>query len=74
MPSDTEKIALIAISNPITSGRINTIMKQKGWSSKIHSDGDEALAEEGPAHEGGDRGPTHEGVRSRARHDPRRGC
>ncbi|MDC1419486.1 response regulator [Euryarchaeota archaeon] len=43
MPSDTEKIALIAISNPITSGRINTIMKQKGWSSKIHSDGDEAV-------------------------------
>ena len=43
MPSDAEKIALIAISNPITSGRINTIMKQKGWSSKIHSDGDKAV-------------------------------
>ena len=43
MSSDTEKIALIAVSNPITSGRINTIMKQKGWSSQIHSDGDKAV-------------------------------
>lgn len=43
MDSEDQKIALIAISNPITSGRISTIMKEKNWLSKKTSDGDKAV-------------------------------
>jgi len=45
MSTESQKIAFIAISNKITSGRINTIMHQRGWSCKICSDGDEAVDE-----------------------------
>ena len=43
MVTENQRTALIAISNPITSGRIKTIMKQKGWNSYICSDGDQAV-------------------------------
>lgn len=43
MTSQKQKIALIAINNSITAGRINTIMKEKGWSCKKTSDGDKTV-------------------------------
>ena len=43
MNSQGQKTALIAISNPITSGRISTIMKEKKWICTKTSDGDEAV-------------------------------
>lgn len=43
MATDDDKIALIAVSNPITSGRINTILNQKGWITHTCSDGDVAV-------------------------------
>ena len=38
-----EDDALIAINNSITAGRINTIMKEKGWLCKKTSDGDKTV-------------------------------
>jgi len=43
MNSQEQKTALVAISNPITSGRISTIMKEKNWLCIKTSDGDEAV-------------------------------
>ena len=43
MDSQEQKMALVAISNPITSGRISTIMKEKNWICIKTSDGDEAV-------------------------------
>ena len=43
MAAQEQKTVLIAISNPITSGRISTIMKEKGWICKKTSDGDETV-------------------------------
>jgi CheY-like chemotaxis protein len=43
MNSQEQKTALVAISNPITSGRITTIMKEKNWICIKTSDGDEAV-------------------------------
>ena len=43
MNSQEQKTALVAISNPITSGRISTIMKEKNWICIKTSDGDEAV-------------------------------
>ena len=43
MNSQEQKTALVAISNPITSGRISTIMKEKNWICVKTSDGDEAV-------------------------------
>jgi CheY-like chemotaxis protein len=43
MAAQEQKTVLIAISNSITSGRISTIMKEKGWICKKTSDGDETV-------------------------------
>ena len=43
MNSQGQKTALIAISNPITSGRISNIMKEKKWICTKTSDGDETV-------------------------------
>ncbi|RJU84731.1 MAG: response regulator [Candidatus Poseidoniales archaeon] len=43
MNSQEQNMALVAISNPITSGRISTIMKEKNWTFVKTSDGDEAV-------------------------------
>ena len=43
MNSQEQKTALVAISNPITSGRISNIMKEKNWICIKTFDGDEAV-------------------------------
>ncbi len=43
MTAQKQKIALIAINNSITAGRINTIMKEKGWTCNKTSDGDKTV-------------------------------
>ncbi len=43
MNPQEQKTALIAISNPITSGRLSTIMKEKKWLCTKTSDGDETV-------------------------------
>ena len=45
MSADESKTALIVIGNSITEGRLQMVLRKRGWSSKVVKDGDKAVDE-----------------------------
>ena len=45
MSADESKTALIVIGNSITEGRLQMVLRKRGWNSKVVKDGDKAVDE-----------------------------
>ena len=45
MSADESKTALIVIGNSITEGRLQMVLRKRGWASEVVKDGDKAVDE-----------------------------
>ena len=45
MAADESKTALIVIGNSITEGRLQMVLRKRGWNAEVVKDGDKAVDE-----------------------------